>query len=934
MSNIKIARISSLPYRGEIVDIIQSDQHVVLALQHSEGQNLGLNVLSVKNFELSIAAEIASPHPIQKLVNLELKGGTLDRNFAVDVHGNLYQLPDLYYAKSSLVPIDIDGKIQRIEAYSKSELLLIVSSNDVESAVLFNVDQKTETWRQALLEPSDPSAEEEDAAGSSEARLVTAIAVHQPTGRFAIGFSDGLYAHYAPDGSSFKEYPIYDSHKKVRTSLHEQEVVALHYAIDQDQKLRLISAGADLTMTQMLVQEGIPHVKGDAGGHEKNVVRLFQGQGQYFYSISYDNTLRMWSVKDNYAPSEIDLQIVRPSGTLAPVCVGRISVKDNRGVWHEKPYLIYGGQNPKSSAGSLGFYPIVEDSFEGEDAKVHSIANKKKQGKVESRAVHRCLGAITWAEFEMESEIVQRRSEIIEEVGTWKDSPAVAFFQNTIKKEPSSELVQRARQLLFETGHPKLPRILEDFLGHENIAIGLQSLDYLRELHGSTSLYPLDLVFKNLKQADPSITTALNDFYQYKIRKGSQKIPYIRQRKAIETWKKALEFNIPAAFFLVAKSYEVGAGVPKNQKTADEYYKAGTEVNQPFCLSNYANALDRKKKDKEAIAYWKRAAPFDVASALYNLGLAYEGKRSIKKDKAEAIRWFKKAMTAAKKKGRDDIYRLAHKRYKKLDYWGANSFYNRTRNNKPEKIAPPEAAPLQSFAVELRQKALRCYAEIARQSDADSSLYQRAFEKIYSALLDEEDSIREVAFEMLLSGDDPLMLNVRGIMYALSNPDESIQIRSLELLYYSNMLRNPDTAEDAADLLRQIRESNNDALRYKAFLLSLTMEDGVLTYLRSLDKDVHTKIIDYERAAEKAKLDQQQKQLEQSIIDAFEAAQASVQPVETAGEGAEDGQETADQEPRSIDMATAETLFAQLQVERNWPYLKVRTVEYCLKNFT
>ena len=63
---------------------------------------------------------------------------------------------------------------------------------------------------------------------------------------------------------------------------------------------------------------------------------------------------------------------------------------------------------------------------------------------------------------------------------------------------------------------------------------------------------------------------------------------------------------------------------------------------------------------------------------------------------------------------------------------------------------------------------------------------------------------------------------------------------------HARVFRERDCKDAAQDLLRQVRDSNNETLRYRAFILSLTMEEGVQTYLRYIDSQVHTQISDLE----------------------------------------------------------------------------------------
>ena len=179
----------------------------------------------------------------------------------------------------------------------------------------------------------------------------------------------------------------------------------------------------------------------------------------------------------------------------------------------------------------------------------------------------------------------------------------------------------------------------------------------------------------------------------------------------------------------------------------------------------------------------------------------------------------------------------------------------------------------ESSHIIVRERAFREYAVLAKDP-SDDNIHQYAFEKVYAALHDIEQ-IQEIAFELLCSGNDPLYPGVKGIMYALTSSDESIQLRALDLLYHNDLIESPDSKDDASDLLRQIRESDNSKLRYNAYLLSLTVEEKVLTLLRNLDKDVHIKITDLEDVSRNAQLQSLQNlamTLNASIMDVFEKA--------------------------------------------------------------
>ena len=76
------------------------------------------------------------------------------------------------------------------------------------------------------------------------------------------------------------------------------------------------------------------------------------------------------------------------------------------------------------------------------------------------------------------------------------------------------------------------------------------------------------------------------------------------------------------------------------------------------------------------------------------------------------------------------------------------------------------------------------------------------------------------------------MPGVEGILLALAHKEFWVQRRALMLIYLKGMIDSEDTTEVAQDLLRQMRESNNEDLRVLAFRLSLFAKEGVQIFAR------------------------------------------------------------------------------------------------------
>ena len=132
--------------------------------------------------------------------------------------------------------------------------------------------------------------------------------------------------------------------------------------------------------------------------------------------------------------------------------------------------------------------------------------------------------------------------------------------------------------------------------------------------------------------------------------------------------------------------------------------------------------------------------------------------------------------------------------------------------------------------------------------------------------------------------------------------------------------KNPQTKDAALDLLRQVRDSCNEDLRNIAFLISLTAENAVQTYLRSLDDVVHGKLVDMElEVREDAEQSLAQGfDLKDDVIDLFLAAV----PEEK-------------REDKNINMTEAKEIikaFGQMMGDQI-DYYKLGTFGYCIQTF-
>ena len=775
----KIKRYSTekynLPFRGNIVDLVQHHEWILLATEHSEGKNLGLYAVPLRNLKLPLSPTISiqTPNPIKSLValkndvatntvvenTLEIDGEKYDarmirlaknnadmlvENQESTLHSLFYALIDeegdgaseiteverktLEYIKANLMDegrlskrldeaiqtyeqsfpfsadklpgqrvlaLDEQGHVHRVPTlpttntkehsvyktqpiaslhnvkiicgYSAHEVLCVLGGENPE-VLLYDVDTDRISFRMTVPQVQDASLHVEE----DMFRMVTSISASSYSQHFALGFDDGLFLIFAraDSGDSFEQKTLYNTDRSIRTELHEQPVIALHFSMTHDGVEYVHAAAADLTMSMTSVQERIPTPKGKSRGPKKNVRQFVAGPNpQYFYSINEDNSLFMWnSNRDTAASFSVD---------CGPLAVGCIPCIDNRGNWFWQDLLLIGGASSEDNSGSFVIYPICMQ-LRNEPSLELSLEGERKEGKILEQPLVQVKGCAEWVQEQLKIGSAQQRKALIEELGTWNDELSVYLLRDVIYKEENPQSITRALELFYNTKHPKRTLIYKCIMDEEvRETTCMLVLDYLRseDIFGSEDIYPLNLA-------------------RY------------------------------SSFLLV------------------------------------------------------------------------------------------------------------------------------------------------------RQKALRAYAELAikKNSEPDNQTYKRAFSIVLESLHDDEDDIVDVAFSYLCDCEHPLIPGVNGVLTAIAVSDERIQRRGIDLLYTKGMLFNPETKGEAQDLLRQVRDSSNERLRYRAFILSLTTEKGVESYLRSIDKQVHTQLLDLEEEdwnEKKNAFDALDPQIEQLFLSAI-----------------------------------------------------------------
>jgi TPR repeat protein len=88
----------------------------------------------------------------------------------------------------------------------------------------------------------------------------------------------------------------------------------------------------------------------------------------------------------------------------------------------------------------------------------------------------------------------------------------------------------------------------------------------------------------------------------------------------------------------------MGKGVPKDVKTAAEWFRKAAEAGHPTAQSNlgvlYASGEVLEKDMALAIQWWRKAAEQGQPSAQFNLAQALVEGKAVPKDLVEAYKWY------------------------------------------------------------------------------------------------------------------------------------------------------------------------------------------------------------------------------------------------------------------------------------------------------
>ena len=460
------------------------------------------------------------------------------RIVCVDIEGQGYHVPYIPGESTfdgnteglKLVPFSTTDRIELMEPLAHHLVMLVVRREDGSQWVYaYNLDSNRIIFELAAPQTHVVSESETttDAQFQPEGektfvRSITALTTDVLESRFALGFDDGLYLWFDAkkldaDALVFERQELRDTNKEVMTSAqikeqvnHTGAIIGLAFSNDfQSNKPHLTAFCDDLTTSRIQLRENMPRqiAKASSNAHSKRVRQVVKGAGDHFYTLSKDNTLRMWQTA-NDTSSSIELRAKWAATAVVPV-------QNKHGEWSNTHLLVSGHDGKKVSGHSKTDSAVV--SFR--EIEMSNMDPTERTGKVGLSVVRSFYGVWSYALQEVR-ESPKNREALLEYVGTLNDQLAVDVLMYFVRNEENPVFVGRALEFLNATKHPRLIILFTELMSVDRAATCLQVLEYLRmdHLYGPTSLYPLDLAnqssFLEVRQA------ALRGFAELATKRG------------------------------------------------------------------------------------------------------------------------------------------------------------------------------------------------------------------------------------------------------------------------------------------------------------------------------------------------------------------------------------------------------------------------------
>jgi ParB family chromosome partitioning protein len=249
--------------------------------------------------------------------------------------------------------------------------------------------------------------------------------------------------------------------------LHEGAVTAILF---EPEELRFFSAGADNKLLTTFARGSLePEDKGRANMHEDVLTAMVLIPGDRLVSGSRDATLKNWPRAGAIKPT-----------TLKDVC-GKVVALAVVTVYNQ-PHLA-----ACSDDNSIRLFKLEADGKFPEDPVYARIG-----------------GAGEWVKNELaQQHDPKRREKALKTLAEWQDSASIDLLGEQITKDPDPQLRLTATQLLCASGNPRVGKILERVVAHQDGKVRVAAFNGLFKPL-KPDLGPIDLALKT-GQADVGV---------------------------------------------------------------------------------------------------------------------------------------------------------------------------------------------------------------------------------------------------------------------------------------------------------------------------------------------------------------------------------------------------------------------------------------------
>ena len=622
----------------------------------------------------------------------------------------------------------------------------------------------------------------------------------------AAGTAKGVVAVF--DGQDKDEFEAGDAAK-----LHDGAVTAIQF---EPEELRFFSAGADNKLLTTFARGSLePEDKGRANTHDDVLTALAFVPGDRFVTGSRDATLKNWPRAGAIKPSTLKDVVGRVVG-LAVVTV------------YNQPHVAVACDD-----NSIRLVKLEPDGKFPDDPVTAKVT-----------------GAAHWVRDELsQKHDPKRREKALKVLAEWKDSASIDTLGEQITRDPDHQLRLLAAQLLAASDNPRVGKILERTVGHNDGKVRLVAFNALHD-RATDDLAPIDLA---LKTGHADVGVAAVKALEPLAKKDDQALTRLVDALNAPAWdvRKAALAALETVHDAKAPTASLTA---LTSKYGDTRAAGLTRAYERAMLDDAAvqSAVRRRLEDDDA----------DVRKVAFLLSV------ESKPDLAGVLR------------ARDTELNRQLNELEKADK--SDRAAPAVPANAKDKLTPADYDTLlqatasraldtclrgaRGLAVLGDPRAFGLLLQLSREEDTNARVDvcralaalddARAVNRLRSLLFDKEASVRDAAYTALAKIFDQAPLSVAES--GLTAADEDVRRRGLETLIQSVKKKHPKAAgEPGWDLLVRALNDSAGGVRAEAFKAALNLKiggggaDTLRFALQSIHPDVRREALTEVTAQEK-----------------------------------------------------------------------------------